>query len=163
VRGLSVLAATVLFWRGAVFLFRLIVRRLSLRLAFSHFLIGIVPIPLTAALALVAAYMVAHQLVANRMRREMTAIGGSALSSSPPPPRVAITDEGTVQSSGVPWLAAGARAEWLRGLARPGFLEAEDRMWLAVPDGPRAVRMVDLSDPDAPWSQRLADATGYEV
>ena len=35
VGGVSVLAATILFWRGAIFLFRLIIRRLSLRLAFS--------------------------------------------------------------------------------------------------------------------------------
>jgi serine phosphatase RsbU (regulator of sigma subunit) len=163
VKAVSVLAATILFWRGAVFLFRLIIRRLSLRLAFSHFLIGIVPIPLTAALALAAAYIVAHQFVATRMRREMTAIGGSALSVSPPPPRVALDRDGTVQSSGVSWLSAGTKAEWLRGLERPGFVEAEDGLWLAVPDGPSAVRVLDLSDPGADWSQRLADATGYEV
>ena len=163
VRGLSILAATILFWRGAIFLFRLIIRRLSLRLAFSHFLIGIVPIPLTAALALVAAYIVAHQVVATRMRREVTAIGVGAPASTPPPPRVSLTDAGVVESSGVSWLSAGAHADWLRNLERPGFVEAEDGLWLAVPEGPRAVRLLDLSDPAAPWAQRLADATDYEV
>ena len=163
VRGLSILAATILFWRGAIFLFRLIIRRLSLRLAFSHFLIGIVPIPLTAALALVAAYIVAHQVVATRMRREVTAIGVGALASTPPPPRVSLTDAGIIESSGVSWLSAGAHADWLRNLERPGFVEAEDGLWLAVPEGPRAVRLLDLSDAAAPWAQRLADATDYEV
>ncbi|HEY1249740.1 MAG TPA: SpoIIE family protein phosphatase [Thermoanaerobaculia bacterium] len=162
-KAVSVLAFTILFWRAAVFLFRLIIRRLSLRLAFSHFLIGIVPIPLTAALALAAGYIVAHQFVATRMRREMTALGLSALSSAPPPPRIALGDDGTVRSSGVSWLPAGAKAEWLRDLERPGFVEAEDDLWLAIPDGARAVRLVDLSAPEAPWTQRLADATGYEV
>jgi serine phosphatase RsbU (regulator of sigma subunit) len=162
-RVLTVLAATILFWRAGVFLFQLIIRRLSLRLAFSHFLIGIVPIPLTAALALAAAYIVAHQVMANRMRRETTAIGVAALSSTPPPPRVSLTDEGAVQSSGVSWLAPGARVDWLQNLERPGFVEAEGGLWLAVPEGPKAVRLLDLSDADAPWAQRLADATGYEV
>ncbi len=162
-RSLSLLAGTILFWRAGVFLFRLIIRRLSLRLAFSHFLIGIVPIPLTAALALVAAYIVAHQVVATRMRREMTAIGVAALASTPPPPQVSLTDEGVVQSSGVSWLPAGARADWLRNLERPGFVEAVEGLWLAVPDGPRAVRLLDLSDPGTPWAHRLADDTGYEV
>src|SRR5262249_24921671 len=45
----------------------------------------------------------------------------------------------------------------------PGFVEAEDGLWLAVPDGKSAVRLLDLSDADAPWTQRLADATDYEV
>jgi serine phosphatase RsbU (regulator of sigma subunit) len=163
VRVLTVLAATILLWRAGIFLFQLIIRRLSLRLAFSHFLIGIVPIPLTAALALAAAYIVAHQVVATRMRRETTAIGVAALSSTPPPPRVSLTDEGAVQSSGVSWLVPGARADWLRNLERPGFVEAESGLWLAIPEGPKAVRLLDLSDGDAPWAQRLADATGYEV
>jgi len=162
-KAVSVLAFTVLFWRGTIFLFRLIIRRLSLRLAFSHFLIGIVPIPLTAALALVAAYIVAHQVVATRMRREVTAIGAAALTASPPPPRVSLANTGVVASSGVPWLSVGAHADWLRDLERPGFVEADDGLWLAVPDGPRAVRLLDLSDPAAPWAQRLADATEYEV
>jgi serine phosphatase RsbU (regulator of sigma subunit) len=163
VGGVSVLAATILFWRGAIFLFRLIIRRLSLRLAFSHFLIGIVPIPLAAAMALVAAYIVAHQVVATRMRREVTAIGVAALTSTPPPPRISVSDAGVVESSGVSWLAAGAHADWLRDLERPGFVEAEDGLWLAVPEGPRSVRLLALSDPRAPWAQRLADATDYEV
>jgi len=156
-------AATVLCWRAARFLFGWIIRRLTLRLAFSYFLIGIVPIPLTAAMALVASYIVAHQFMATRMRREMTAIGVAALQSSPQAPRVVLGSAGAVQSSGVSWLSTGTGADWLGGLERPGFVEAEDGLWLAVPDGSRSVRLLGLSDPDAPWAQRLADATGYEV
>ena len=156
-------AALVLAWRITTFLFRLIVRRASLRLAFSYFLIGIVPIPLLAALLSVASYIVAHQFIATRLRREITAIGVSALSSSPAPSRVTLTPEGTVAASGLSWLPAGAAAGWLQGLERPGFLEADDRLWLAVPDGARAVRLSDLSDPQGPWVQRLADATDDEA
>jgi serine phosphatase RsbU (regulator of sigma subunit) len=161
--SVSLTAAIVLCWRAARFLFGWIIRRLTLRLAFSYFLIGIVPIPLTAALALAGSYIVAHQFVATRMRREMTSIGVAALSSAPALPRVVLTSEGTAQSSGVPWLSPGGPAAWLRGLERPAFVEAEDGLWLAVPEGPGSVRLLDLSSPDSPWPQRLAEATGYEV
>src|SRR5438046_88847 len=70
----AVQAACILLWRAGVVLVRLTVRRLTLRLAFSYFLIGIVPIPLLAALLGLASYIVAHQFMANRIRREVTAI-----------------------------------------------------------------------------------------
>ena len=46
---------------------------------------------------------------------------------------------------------------------RPGFLVADGRLWLVVP-GPgssagASVRLLDLSDPDSPWLQELADPT----
>jgi serine phosphatase RsbU (regulator of sigma subunit) len=74
-----------------------------------------------------------------------------------------VGDDGVVLTSGVSWLPVGAHADGLRDLERPGFLEADDDLWLAVPEGPRAVRMLNPSDPKAPWAQQLADATGYEV
>jgi serine phosphatase RsbU (regulator of sigma subunit) len=161
--ALAVNAAFVLTWRATAFLFRLIVRRTALRLAFSYFLIGLVPIPLLAMLLFLASYIVAHQYMANRLRREITAVGESALASPAALPRVAVAKDGRVESSQVPWLTTGSAAPWLRGLTRPGFLEAEGRLWLAVPEGPRSLRLLDLSDPSSPWLQRLADATGYQV
>ena len=89
-------AACVLLWRGGAALFRLIVRRLALRLAFSYFLIGIVPIPLLAALLFLCAYMVAHQYMANRLRREITAVGESAVRSEPKLPDLSVDPDGRV-------------------------------------------------------------------
>lgn len=159
----AVVALLVLVARGTVAFFRVLVRRTALRLAFSYFLIGVVPIPLLAALLSLASYIVAHQYMANRLRREVTAVGESALLRHPDLPEVAATS-GRVVSSDLAWLGAGAPAPWVEALARPGFLVAENRLWLAVPAGrPGRVKLLDLSDPASPWLQALADRTGYEV
>jgi hypothetical protein len=50
-------AGCLLLFRAVRAAFRAIVRRLTLRLAFSYFLIGIVPIPLLAMLLLSVAYL----------------------------------------------------------------------------------------------------------
>src|SRR6266496_2185813 len=72
---LGVLTAVAAFVSGMVLLalaiaaaFRAIVRRLTLRLAFSYFLIGIVPIPLLALLLLSVAYLLSFQFVGTRIR-----------------------------------------------------------------------------------------------
>ncbi|MEP6995022.1 MAG: SpoIIE family protein phosphatase [Acidobacteriota bacterium] len=156
-------AAFVLVVRVLANLFRLVIRRLTLRLAFSYFLIGIVPIPLLATLLSLASYMVAHQFMANRLRREMTAVGEAALAADGNLPEIRADADGVIVRSGLSWLHAGEKAPWLSGLARPGFLASEDRLWLAIPAGARSARVLDLSDPDTPGMQRLADLTGYEV
>src|SRR5262245_20329127 len=147
-------------------LFRIVVRRTALRLAFSYFLIGVVPIPLLAALLFLASYIVAHQYMANRMRREVTAVGETAVARRPDLPAVS-GSAGRVERSDVPWLKPGTPAAWIDGLARPGFLVADDRLWLVVPapksSGSSSVRLLDLSDAGSPWLQQLADRTGYEV
>jgi serine phosphatase RsbU (regulator of sigma subunit) len=124
--ALAVVAFLVLLGQGTVALFRVVVRRTALRLAFSYFLIGVVPIPLVAALLALAGYIVAHQYMANRLRREITAVGEAAVS----------------RRSDLPAVAAAS----------------------AVPSGhPGEVRLLDLSDPAAPWLQELANRTGYEI
>jgi len=163
---LSVLAAVallVLLVRGIVALFRVIVRRTAMRLAFSYFLIGVVPIPLLAALLSLAGYIVAHQYMANRLRREITAVGETAVARRTDIPAVS-GRSGKVTASALPWLKAGDPAPWVEALARPGFLVADDRLWLAVPSGhPGEARLLNLSDPASPWLQDLANRTGYEV
>src|SRR6266498_2947805 len=57
--ALAVTAALVLLAFGTAAAFRAIVHRLSLRLAFSYLLIGIVPIPLLALLFFCLAYVTA--------------------------------------------------------------------------------------------------------
>lgn len=165
-QAISAAACLLLIWRGAVAIVRTVVRRTALRLAFSYFLIGVVPIPLLATLLFLASYIVAHQYMANRLRREITAVGEAAVVSRADLPAV-VGRGGKVERSDVPWLKAGAPAAWTEGLTRPGFLVADGRLWLVVPapksSAGSSVRLLDLSDPDSPWLQELADRTGYEV
>lgn len=161
-QALAAAAFLVLLVRGGVALFRVTVRRTALRLAFSYFLIGVVPIPLVAALLSLASYIVAHQYMANRLRREITAVGEAAV-VRPDLPAVAAR-AGRVVASGLPGLKTGEAAAWPEALARPGFLVAGGRLWLAVPTGqPGQAKLLDLSDPASPWLQELADRTGYQI
>jgi sigma-B regulation protein RsbU (phosphoserine phosphatase) len=163
VAGLAVTACLVLLVRGALVLFRLIIRRTTLRLAFSYFLIGIVPVPLLAALLILGNYVEAHQFMATRVRREVTALGEAAAAKRTLP-RVAADASGRVSASDVPWLKIGQAAPWIGTIARPAFLGENGRVWLAVPEpGARAARLLAFDDPAQPWLQDLADRTGYEV
>ncbi len=161
--GLAASALLVLLIRGGVALFRVVVRRTALRLAFSYFLIGVVPIPLLAALLALAAYIVAHQYMANHLRREVTAVGEAAVARRNDLPSLTARN-GHIVASDVPWLAVGQAAAWPEALARPGFLVGAGRLWLAAPAGrPGEARLLDLSDPTSPWLQSLADRTGYAI
>ncbi len=164
VGAIAAQAAFILIWRAGRAAFRVVVRRLTLRLAFSYFLIGIVPIPLVASLIGLGGYVIAHQYVANRLRREITAVGEAAVLSGAKLPRVEAGANGIVSSSDVAWLPVGASAPWIAALVRPGFLVDGDDVWLAVREGRASrARLLRLTDPDAPWMQELADRTGYNV
>ena len=147
----------------AIVLFGWIIRRLTLRLAFSYFLIGIVPIPLIAAMALAASYIVAHQFVATRMRRETTAIGSrrALLRAGPSPRRPHGRGRGPILRR--PLALPGSPAAWLRGLERSAFVEAEDGLWLAVPETPQSVRLLGPLGPGLPLAPAPGGPTGYEV
>ena len=164
VKAVAAQAAFILLWRAGKAASRVIVSRLALRLAFSYFLIGVVPIPLLAGLLALAGYVVANQFVANRLRREITAVGEAAARSDVKLPEIAVGADGNVSASDLNWLAAGSPAPWYRDLERPGFLVNRDDVWLAVRRGKSGpVRLLHLNDPDAPWLQELADRTGYET
>ena len=160
---LALAAGLALLSRAMVVAFRAIIRKTTRRLAFSYFLIGIVPIPLLVLLLSLGSYIVAHQYMANRLRREITAIGEAAVSTRRDLAEVRVGADGRVESSGVPWLPPGTAAPWLQNLARPGFAAEGGRVWLAVPREPRAAVLLNLSDSAAPWLQQLADRTGYTV
>lgn len=162
-RLLASAAGLVLLFRAGAVAFRAIIRKTTLRLAFSYFLIGILPIPLLATLLFLGSYIVANQFIANRLRREITAVGEKAAVERKDLPEVRVDPRGLVAASGVPWLEAGDKAAWVEGLARPGFLASGGRVWLAVPRSESRAALLDLSDPAAPWLQELADRTGYEV
>ncbi len=156
-------AGLVLLFRTGAVAFRAIIRRTTLRLAFSYFLIGVLPIPLLATLLFLGSYIVANQFIANRLRREITAVAEKAGVERKDLPEVRVDPRGLVAVSGVPWLQLGDKAPWVAGLARPGFLASGGRVWLAVPRSKSGAALLDLSVPAAPWLQELADRTGYEV
>ncbi|MCA1582522.1 MAG: SpoIIE family protein phosphatase [Acidobacteria bacterium] len=165
--NLAILSGLVLLYRGIVALFRQIIRKLTLRLAFSYFLIGIVPIPLLLLLLFSGAYLLAHQIVATRVHRELVAAGREA-SSSPATglPSLRVDEKGQVTNSGVAWLPAGSSAAWAMTLKSPRSLIAGEEGWLAVPDpeaGNRRVLLILLTDPGKTWARRLTEATGYDV
>src|SRR5258708_4114323 len=93
----AIFSGLVFLAMGTARLFRLIVRRIALRLAFSYFLIGVVPIPLLAALLFAVSYVFASQLLGTRVRREAdVVVEHAATASSTPSFRVR---DGKIESS----------------------------------------------------------------
>lgn len=159
-------ACFVLLWRFLVGAFRLIRRRLALRMAFSYFLIGILPIPLLAALFAVFGYLLSHQIIASRLRAEVAAIAELARASGATLPRIRVGADGRVTSSEVPWISAGDPAPWWKELSEPRSLIADGQAWVGLRSdgGDGAVaRLMPFEDPSAPWLQQLADRTGWDV
>ncbi|HEX9305730.1 MAG TPA: SpoIIE family protein phosphatase [Thermoanaerobaculia bacterium] len=156
-------AGTLLLFRGARAAFRAIVRRLTLRLAFSYFLIGIVPIPLLAMLLLSVAYLLSFQFVGTRIRRELQAIGEEATDRTPGASAIEVRD-GRVARSSLAWLPEDAPAPWAAREDDPKFLLDEERIWLVAgraPEGQGRVLLVPLQNREV--LQELADQTGYSV
>ena len=156
-------ACIVLIFRAILTAFRLIVRRLTLRLAFSYFLIGIVPIPLLALLLAVIGYLLAFQFVGGRLKREIVAVADETTAKSPGVVAVEIRD-GKVTLSPFAVLPAGTPAPWASAAGTPRFVVDDDRIWLAtgaVPGGSGTIHFLPVQDPDV--LQRIADRTGYVV
>ena len=159
----ATVAGCVLAFRIVAAAFRLIVRRLSLRLAFSYFLIGIVPIPLLACLVLLVGYLLSFQFVGGRLRREIQAVAESASAGKPGASPVEFRD-GHVSTSALDWLPVGTAVPWVSKPAQPKLLLVDDRPWLAageVKDGNGRIFLLPLRDPEI--LQELADRTGYVV
>ena len=159
-------AGMLLAWRALRAVWSVVIHRLALRLAFSYFLIGILPIPLLAALFAVLAYLLSHQYIATRLRSEVNILAELARAEGADVPRVALGPDQRVASSEVPWLSAGDDAAWAGGLDDPHPLIGDDRVWIAIrTDGKKGsvVRLLPIGDRSAPYLQRLADRTGYDV
>ena len=164
--SLAWMAGLVLLFRGVVITFRAIVRKLTLRLVFSYFLIGIVPIPLLAALLFSGAYLVAHQIVATRVHREALAAAREAAASRDRVPSFSVDGGGRVVRSDVAWLSPGLQAPWALHLKEPRSVIAGGQGWLAVPGrekGESRILLILLTDPEKIWARRLSEATGYDV
>jgi serine phosphatase RsbU (regulator of sigma subunit) len=156
-------AGWVLAYRAVKAAFRLVVRRLTLRLAFSYFLIGIVPIPLLACLALSVGYLFSFQFVGGRLRREIQAVAEGATEGRRGV-RAVQARGGRVSSSSVDWLPAGTPVSWAAQPGKPRLLLAEDQPWLAAgeaKEGNGRILLLPLHDREI--LQEIADRTGYVV
>lgn len=157
-------SAVVLLAVATVAAFRAIVRRLTLRLAFSYFLIGIVPIPLLAMLLCSAAYLLAHQLVATRVRREVTAVA-QEIATRQGLPGVRVSN-GKIEASDVPWVKTDESAAWAAKLDEPRpVLGPEGKVWLATRrsrNDTGDLALIPVSD-SREFLQLVADRTGYQI
>jgi serine phosphatase RsbU (regulator of sigma subunit) len=162
----AIVSGAVLLWRAAAAVFAVVIHRLTLRLAFSYFLIGIVPIPLLAALFSAFGYLLSHQIIATRLRSEVDMLAELAGASGASVPRVRLRRDGRVAASEVAWLKPGEDAAWARELGQPHPFVGDGRVWIGIrneePEG-AVVRLIPIQDRSAPWLQRLADRTGYDV
>ena len=159
---LEIVSCAALLLIGLVAFLGAIVRRLTLRLAFSYFLIGIVPIPLLAALLFACSYLVAHQIVATRVYGQVLTLVREDEASDGDLPHVRIDDRGRVTESDVPWIAIDSDASWAKKLTRPRPVVEGNRAWMALPAGDGA-RLLLMSDPEKAFARRLSEATGYVV
>jgi serine phosphatase RsbU (regulator of sigma subunit) len=160
----AIFSGLVLLAMGIARLFRLIVRRIALRLAFSYFLIGVVPIPLLAALLFAVSYVFASQLLGTRVRREADVVVEHA-ATAPSTPSFRVRD-GKIESSDVDWLPPGMAVPWASSLDAPRPLVKDRAVWFVVPtfgSDPGLIKLVWFSDPSGRPLQELADRTGYEV
>jgi serine phosphatase RsbU (regulator of sigma subunit) len=159
-------AGAILVWRAGRAFFRAVMHRLALRLAFSYFLIGLVPIPLLAALAIATGFLLSHLYIATRLRGEVDTMAELARASEAGVPTVRLDRDGRVASSEVPWLSAGDEAPWAAALTDPHPLVGGDEVFIAIrSDRPEGVmlRLIPIQDRKGPWLHRLADRTGYSV
>ena len=159
-------AGAILVWRAGAAFFRAVMHRLALRLAFSYFLIGIVPIPLLAALAIATGFLLSHLYIATRLRGEVDTMAELARASDAGVPTIRLDHNGRVASSEVPWLSAGDEAPWAAALTDPHPLVGADEVFIGIrTDRPAGavIRLIPIQDRKGPWLHRLADRTGYSV
>jgi serine phosphatase RsbU (regulator of sigma subunit) len=157
----AICAAAFLAWRALAALFSVVIHRLTLRLAFSYFLIGIVPIPLLSILLLCVGYVGAIQILGSQVLREAEGLVESADRKAAQASVRVVGD--TVVESTVPWLPKGTPAPWLSKLTTPRAVIVDRQVWMAArqgdPDGGRAV----LMPLDADRVAAIARRTGYLV
>ena len=119
---LAVVAGSAVCLRAAVFVSQKLFYRLSWRLAFSYFLIGVFPAPLLALLLGVAAVMSLGQFQAYRVQQAVRQLGARILAGEVTGVRGARVAGGKIVSSQLAALPAGEDAPaWLGELSEPRF------------------------------------------
>jgi serine phosphatase RsbU (regulator of sigma subunit) len=158
----AIVAATVLAWRALAALFSVVVHRLTLRLAFSYFLIGIVPIPLLAILLLCVGYVGANQILGSQVLREAEALAESEDASGAAGATVRVAS-GTVIESNAPWLPKGAPVPWAGHLTTPRALIVARHVWMAARTGRAESGQILLLPLDGARLSAISRRTGYLV
>jgi HAMP domain-containing protein len=157
-------AGTVLLVRLARLLARKLFYRLSWRLAFSYFLIGILPIPMVALLIGIAADMTIGQFETFRVDTALRELGARVLAGQVTGVRHAKIAGGAVVDSEISTLPAGSPAPaWIRELETPRFIGDDGARFFALgnfSDGGAAIAAVPIDDL---FYARLAELSGIAL
>lgn len=157
-------AATVFLVRIARWVSRKLFYRLSWRLAFSYFLIGVLPIPMVAVLIAIAADMTVGQFEAFRVNEALRELGAQILAGRLPGERTARVERGTVTASSIPLLEPGSPApRWLSKLSEPRFVGTERAEFFAIATVSEASVTVFAVPVDDLFYARLAEISGVAL
>jgi len=157
-------AGAVLLVRLARLLARKLFYRLSWRLAFSYFLIGILPIPMVALLIGIAADMTIGQFEAFRVDAALRELGTRLLAGQVPGVLRARIDGGAVAASEIPILRAGSPApNWIRALESPGFIGDDGVNFFAAGGFSDAGAKIAAIPVDDLFFARLAELSGIAL
>ncbi|HET7452647.1 MAG TPA: SpoIIE family protein phosphatase [Thermoanaerobaculia bacterium] len=138
--------------------------RLSWRLAFSYFLIGILPIPMVALLVGIAADMTIGQFEVFRVDRAIRELGAQMLAGKIPGVRRATVATGRITSSAIDALPAGSDAPpWIRQLSDPRFVGREHAEVFAVAVLSESGAEISAVPVDDLFYARLAELSGVAI
>lgn len=104
--------------------------RLSWRLAFSYFLIGVLPVPMVAMLLWLVTYMSVGQFEVYRVQQAIEMVGLEMSAAELPGTVHARISGGRIESSTIPGLTAGAPAPDLQALRDARFVRVGENRFL---------------------------------
>jgi HAMP domain-containing protein len=158
------ISAVVFLIRIARWFARKLFYRLSWRLAFSYFLIGVLPIPMVALLIAIAADMTVGQFETFRVNEALRELGAQILAGRLPGVRSATVAADRVSASSIPLLEPGSPAPpWLRKLEQPRFIGAERADFFAIASVSEPSVTVFAVPVDDLFYARLAEISGVAL
>ena len=161
---IACVAGTLLFVRVARWFARKLFYRLSWRLAFSYFLIGVLPIPMVALLIAIAADMTVGQFEAFRVDEALRELGAQMLAGRIPGVRTARIASERVVDSTIPTLPPGSPSPpWLRELARPRFFGSERAEFFAIATLSESLATITAVPVDDLFYARVAELSGVAL
>ena len=161
---LAAVGGLVIGLRVIIFVAQKLFYRLSLRLAFSYFLIGVFPVPLAALLAGVAATMSLGQFQAYRVRQAVLQLGSRMRAGEVTGAQTARILNGTVVFSQIPALPAGQTApDWISDLSEPRFFGEKATEALGVASTRTGETRVFALPADDLLYARLAELSGVAL
>lgn len=161
---LAIVAGSAVGIRAAVFVAQKLFYRLSWRLAFSYFLIGVFPAPLLALLLGVASAMSLGQFQAYRVQQAVRQLGARILAGEVTGVRGARIAKGKIVSSELAALPAGEAAPaWLGELSEPRFFGSSGVEALGVASTRAGETRVFALPVDDLLYARLAELSGVAL